>query len=216
MMDKDFAQARVSYERGALDVDSVDADPFVQFGAWFENALAADLLEPYAVTVATVGIDGQPSARIVLMRGWDAAGFVFFTNYESQKGHELAHTPRAALLFYWGPLEQQVRIEGSVERLSAAESDTYFARRPRGHRLSAWASHQSSVVPDRTYLEAEMDKYEREFPGDDVPRPDYWGGYRIKPGWFEFWQGRRNRVHDRIVYRRAIASGAWSIERLAP
>jgi pyridoxamine 5'-phosphate oxidase len=215
-MSNDFSNARVSYERGALDVGGVAADPFAQFGQWFEAALAAGLLEPYAMTVATVGIDGQPSARIVLLRGWDERGFAFFTNYESQKGHELAHTPRAALLFYWAPLERQVRIEGSVARLGGAESDAYFAKRPRGHRLSAWASRQSIVVPDRSYLEAEMGAYERAFPGDDVPRPDYWGGYLVKPTRVEFWQGRRNRVHDRILYRAAVATDAWIIERLAP
>jgi pyridoxamine 5'-phosphate oxidase len=215
-MSGDFSQARVSYERGELDADAVDPDPFKQFAAWFDEALKAELLEPYAMTVATVGIDGQPSARIVLMRGWDERGIVFFTNYESQKGHEIAHTPRAALLFYWGSLERQIRIEGSVERLSAGESDEYFARRPRGHRLSAWASRQSTVVPDRVYLEAEMQRVDQLYPGDDVPRPDYWGGYRIKPNRFEYWQGRRNRVHDRILYRRDAASGVWNIERLSP
>jgi pyridoxamine 5'-phosphate oxidase len=214
-MNNDFSQARLSYERGALDAAAVDADPFKQFGTWFGEALAAELLEPYAVTAATVGIDGQPSARIVLLRGWDERGFVFFTNYESQKGHELAYTPRAALLFYWAALERQIRIEGTVERLNSGDSDTYFAQRPRGHRLSAWASRQSSVVPDRAYLEAEMSTFERTYP-DDVPRPPYWGGYRVKPNRFEFWQGRRNRVHDRIVYRRAVAAADWIIERLAP
>jgi pyridoxamine 5'-phosphate oxidase len=215
-MTNDFSQARVSYERGALDAGAVDPDPFKQFGIWFDEALAAQLLEPYAMTIATVGIDGQPSARIVLLRGWDERGFAFFTNYESQKGHELAHTPRAALLFYWGSLERQLRIEGTVARLSSAESDEYFAKRPRGHRLSAWASRQSTVVPDRSYLEAEMAAYEKTFPDDAVPRPDHWGGYRVKPNRFEFWQGRRNRVHDRILYRAAVATGAWLIERLSP
>jgi len=215
-MSTDFSQARVSYDKGALDADAVDADPFTQFGAWFAQALDANLLEPYAMTVATVGIDGQPSARIVLLRGWDEHGFVFFTNYESQKGHEIAYTPRAALLFYWGPLERQIRIEGTVSRLGDAESDAYFAKRPRGHRLSAWASHQSTVVPDRAFLEAQMQAYEAVYPDDDVPRPPYWGGYRVKANRFEFWQGRRNRVHDRILYRRAAATGDWVIERLAP
>jgi pyridoxamine 5'-phosphate oxidase len=215
-MPDDVIDARVSYERGALDTAAVDPSPFHQFGTWFEEALAADLLEPYAMTVATVGIDGQPAARVVLMRGWDEHGFVFFTNYESQKGHELAHTPRAALLFYWGPLERQLRIEGTVERLDAAASDAYFARRPRGHRLSAWASRQSTVVPDRAYLEAEMRTYAEKFASADVPRPDYWGGYRVNPRRFEFWQGRRDRVHDRVLYRRDLIDGSWKIERLAP
>lgn len=215
-MSHDLSGSRLSYERGALDVDAVDADPFKQFETWFEQALAAELIEPYAMTLATVGVDGQPSARIVLLRGWESSGFVFFTNYESQKGDEISHTPRAAALFYWASLERQIRIEGSVERLSAAESDAYFAKRPRGHRLSAWASHQSSVVPDRAYLEAQMAMYEERFADADVPRPDYWGGYRIQANRFEFWQGRRNRVHDRLLYRRDLASGEWIIERLSP
>lgn len=215
-MSHDLSGSRLSYERGALDVDAVDADPFKQFETWFEQALAAELIEPYAMTLATVGVDGQPSARIVLLRGWESSGFVFFTNYESQKGDEISHTPRAAALFYWASLERQIRIEGSVERLSAAESDAYFAKRPRGHRLSAWASHQSSVVPDRAYLEAQMAMYEERFADADVPRPDYWGGYRIRANRFEFWQGRRNRVHDRLLYRRDLASGEWIIERLSP
>jgi pyridoxamine 5'-phosphate oxidase len=215
-MSNDLSAARVSYERGALDVDAVDPDPHKQFGCWFDEAVAAQLREPYAMTVATVGIDGQPSARIVLLRGWDERGFVFFTNYESQKGHELAHTPRAALLFYWAELERQIRIEGSVERLAAADSDTYFAQRPRGHRLSAWASHQSSVVAERAALETAMREYDERFADAEVPRPDYWGGYRVKAARFEYWQGRRNRVHDRILYRRALATGGWLIERLSP
>src|SRR5450755_567414 len=165
-MSKDFSQARVSYERGALDAGSVAVDPFAQFGRWFETALGAELLEPYAMTLATVGIDGQPSARIVLLRGWDERGFVFFTNYESQKGHEIAHTPLAALLCYWASLEQQVRIEGAVERIAPTDSDAYFQQRPRGHRLSAWASQQSSVVPDRRYLETKMSELEQTYPGD--------------------------------------------------
>ena len=215
-MNDDFSQARLNYERGALDAAGVAADPFEQFGTWFAAAVAAELVEPYAMTVSTVGIDGQPSARIVLLRGWDERGFTFFTNYEIRKGHELAHTPRAALLFFWAPLERQIRIEGTVERLGAADSDAYFAQRPRGHRLSAWASHQSSVVPDRAYLEAQMTAYEQRFAAQDVPRPDYWGGYRVRAQWFEFWQGRPNRVHDRISYRRLLATGDWMIERLSP
>ena len=215
-MSNDLSQARVSYERGALDDGAVAAEPYKQFGTWFDAAVAAELFEPYAMTVATVGSDGQPSARIVLLRGWDERGFVFFTNYESQKGHDLSHLPRAALLFYWAPLERQIRIEGGVERLADVDSDTYFAQRPRGHRLSAWASRQSSVVPDRAHLEAAMSAYEERFADTDVPRPDYWGGYRVTANRFEFWQGRPNRVHDRIRYRRAVAADDWFIERLSP
>ncbi len=215
-MSHDLSGDRVSYERGSLEGDALGGDPLGAFGSWFGEAQAAELLEPYAFTLATVGIDGQPAARIVLLRGWDERGFVFFTNYESQKGHEIAHTPRAALLFYWAALQRQIRIEGTVERLNAGENDDYFAKRPRGHRLSAWASRQSTVVPDRAYLEAQMAAYDERFADRDVPRPEYWGGYRVKPNRFEFWQGRRNRVHDRILYRRALETGAWVIERLSP
>lgn len=214
-MDNDISSTRHSYERGALDASTVAADPFVQFGVWLDEALRAELLEPNAMTVATVGSDGQPSARIVLLRGWDERGFVFFTNYESHKGHDLAHTPRAALLFFWPPLERQIRIEGCVERLASADSDLYFSKRPRGHKLSAWASQQSSVVRDRTDLEAQMRAQDERFDQGDVPRPTSWGGYRVKPARFEFWQGRRNRVHDRIAYRR-LPGTPWRIERLAP
>ncbi|GAC1586516.1 MAG: pyridoxamine 5'-phosphate oxidase [Candidatus Velthaea sp.] len=211
----DLADLRMSYERGELDTTSVARDPFAQFGTWLAEALGADLIEPNAMTLATVGIDGQPSARIVLLRGWDERGFVFFTNYESQKGLEIAYTPRAALLFYWGALERQIRIEGPVERLAPADSDAYFAKRPRGHRLSAWASRQSSVVADRAQLETQMSAFDRQFADNDVPRPPYWGGYRVVPNRFEFWQGRRNRVHDRILYRR-VPGTPWTLERLSP
>ena len=164
--------------------------------------------------VASVGESGQPSLRVVLLRGYDERGFVFFTNYESRKGRELDTHPAAALLFYWGPLERQVRIEGFVSRLDAAESDAYFMQRPRGHRLSAWASKQSSVVPDRAFLEAQMNEEDRRFKDRDVVRPPYWGGYRVAPHAYEFWQGRRNRVHDRIAY--ALVDGTWRTSRLAP
>lgn len=214
-MDKDITTMRQSYERGELDVASVAPDPFVQFGGWLDTALAADIVEPNAMTVATVGIDGQPAARIVLLRGWDERGFVFFTNYESHKGHDLAHSPRAALLFFWPALERQIRIEGAVTRLSASDSDAYFVQRPRGHRLSAWASKQSTVVRNRAELEAQMAAEDARFADVEVPRPDYWGGYRVEPRRFEFWQGRRNRVHDRIVYRR-LPGVDWTIERIAP
>jgi pyridoxamine 5'-phosphate oxidase len=165
------------------------------------------------MTVATADAAGRPSARIVLLRGWDERGFVFFTNYESRKGREAEANPYASLLFFWDVLEREVRIDGRIERLADAESDAYFERRPRGHRLSAWASPQSRVVPDRATLERAMDDAERRFAGD-VPRPPHWGGYRVVPDSIEFWQGRRNRVHDRLVYRRA--AGDWTRERLAP
>jgi pyridoxamine 5'-phosphate oxidase len=210
----DAASPRSSYERGQLDESTVRPDPFEQFGAWLSDALAADIVEPHAMTVATVSAAGRPSARVVLLRGFDRRGFVFFTNYESAKGRELAAQPYAAAVFYWGVLERQLRFEGAVEQLPAAESDAYFAGRPRGHRLSAWASAQSSVVPGRAVLEARMAEYEQRFANRVVTRPPYWGGYRIVPGRFEFWQGRPDRLHDRIVYARI--GDEWRIERLSP
>ncbi len=207
--------ARISYEKNTLDEALVAPNPLEQFKAWLETALAADgVVEPNAVTVASVGDGGQPSLRVVLLRGYDERGFVFFTNYESRKGHELDAHPAAALLFYWGALERQVRIEGRVSRLDAAESDAYFMKRPRGHRLSAWASKQSTVVPDRAFLEAQMTAEDARFKDVEVERPPYWGGYRVTPHAYEFWQGRRNRVHDRIAYVRT--NGEWKMSRLAP
>jgi pyridoxamine 5'-phosphate oxidase len=208
-------ELRVSYERGHLDESSVAREPFAQFAAWFEEAReTAAILEPHAMTLATVSADGAPSARIVLLRGYDQRGFVFFTNYASRKGRELEASGKAGLLFFWPPLERQVRIEGTVARISPAESDAYFAQRPRGHRLSAWASPQSSVVADRAFLEARMRAEAERFGAGDVPRPEFWGGYRVAPLAFEFWQGRRDRVHDRVAFVRA--DDGWRIERLAP
>jgi pyridoxamine 5'-phosphate oxidase len=205
---------RISYQRGELTAELVAADPFEQFRGWLEAALHADgIVEPNAMSVATVGANGRPSARIVLLRQWDARGFVFYTNYESRKGGELSAHPHAALLFWWGALERQVRIEGAVERVLDVESDAYFASRPRGHRLSAWASQQSAVVPDRETLARAMAGADQRFPGD-VPRPPFWGGFRVVPDRFEFWQGRPNRVHDRIAYERA--ADGWTRARLSP
>jgi len=208
--------ARVSYERAELDETSVAPDPFAQFSLWLEEALKTEgLLEPYAMTLATIDPAGQPDARVVLLRGFDERGFTFFTNYASRKGRELAAHPRAALLFFWAALERQIRIEGAVSRLSPEESDAYFAQRPRGHRLSAWASPQSRVVADRAALDARMREAEERFAGVEVPRPEHWGGFRVAGERFEFWQGRRNRVHDRIAYERE-PSAQWRILRLAP
>lgn len=207
--------SRMSYERATLDEKSVRRDPHEQFTLWLDEALETQgIVEPNAMALSTVGPQGRPSSRIVLLRGHDARGFVFFTNYESEKGRELRAYPACAIVFFWGALERQIRIEGTADLLDAAESDAYFAKRPRGHRVSAWASPQSSVVSDRAFLEARIEEEERRFADREVERPPFWGGFRVVPDRFEFWQGRRNRVHDRIVYRGAAPG--WTIERLAP
>lgn len=195
-------------------MNAATADPRALLDEWISGARSAGLKEPTAMTLATADRDGRPSARVVLLRGHDDGGLRFYTNYESRKGRELDANPQAAAVFYWAALDRQVRVEGNVERLSLAESDAYFATRPRGHRLSAWASRQSTAIPDRAYLEARMREAEQRFPGDDVPRPPYWGGYRIVPERFEFWEGRADRVHDRIVYVRD--GTGWRVERLSP
>ncbi len=197
----------------ALDESTVDADPVLQLQAWLNDAEHAGISEPSAMTLATTTRDGQPSARIVLLRGLDARGLAFYSNYESRKARELAADPRAAIVFYWRALARQVRVEGIVERLTGAESDAYFLSRPRGHRLSAWASQQSSVIPSRAFLEERLREADARF-GPDVPRPPYWGGYRVVPERFEFWQGRPDRMHDRIAYRRD--EHGWRTVRLAP
>lgn len=211
----DPSALRQSYERGALVESDLAATPAEQFARWFEEALASGTSEPNAMTLATVSNDGQPSARIVLLKGFDEAGFVFFTHYTSRKGREAEAAGRAALCFWWPPLERQVRIEGTVERVSAAESDAYFAVRPRQSQLGAVASPQSAVVANREALDAAMAEAEERFEGRDVPRPASWGGYRVVPETVEFWQGRAGRLHDRLRYRRGV-SGAWAVERLAP
>jgi pyridoxamine 5'-phosphate oxidase len=205
---------RREYTREALAEADVDADPVVQFGRWFEQAEEAGLLEPHAMTLATATPDGRPSARMVLLRGFDERGFCFYTNYESRKAAELAANPRAALVFWWAELERQVRIEGTVTRTSRAESEAYFASRPPGSRLSAAASPQSRVIEDRAALERRVAELATAVPDGEVPLPDFWGGYRLAHEVVEFWQGRPNRLHDRLRYRRA--GDGWRIERLAP
>lgn len=209
-----LTELRKDYARGSLDENSVDPDPVRQFQLWFQQALDAQLPEPNAMTVATADAQGRPSARILLIKGVDERGFVFYTNYESRKGLELAANPHASLLFYWIELERQVRIEGVVEKTSAEQSDAYFASRPLGSRLGAWASEQSREIANRDELEAREKAFAERF-GGNPPRPPHWGGYRLVPERIEFWQGRPSRLHDRILYTREAGSH-WHISRLSP
>jgi pyridoxamine 5'-phosphate oxidase len=191
------------------------ADPLALFAQWYLAAEAADLPEPSAVTLATADALGQPAARIVLMRGFDERGFAFYTNYQSRKANDLKQNARAALVFFWAPFLRQIRVEGKVEVLSAEESDAYFRSRPFGHKLGAWASPQSEVIVNRQFLEDRLAVLKSQFQeGDDVPRPPHWGGYRVVAQLIEFWQGRENRLHDRLRYRRT--NQGWMMERLAP
>lgn len=214
MATPDLAGLRQAYALADLSEHTADPDPFRLFARWFDEAREAGVREPNAMTLATVGADGQPAARIVLLKGLDARGFSFYTNYRSRKGEDLAANPRAALVFWWEPLERQVRIEGAVERVAEKVSDAYFASRPRGSRLGAWASEQSRIVADRAELEARLEAVEEKYDDGHVPRPPYWGGYRVLPARFEFWQGRPNRLHDRLEY--VPGEGVWEIRRLAP
>ncbi|MEL6675072.1 MAG: pyridoxamine 5'-phosphate oxidase [Bacteroidota bacterium] len=211
---KKVADIRKDYLQGSLDLDQVAADPFAQFEDWFEAAVKSEVIEPNAMTLATVR-EGRPSARIVLLKGFDERGFVFFTNYRSRKGQEMADNPMAALTFFWPELERQVRIEGSISLASAEESDTYYHSRGRGSRIGAWASPQSEELPDRDTLEKSVAAIEARFAGEEsIPRPEFWGGYRLAPDYVEFWQGRKSRLHDRIVYTRG--AGGWGTKRIAP
>jgi pyridoxamine 5'-phosphate oxidase len=210
----DLAQMRKSYEQAELDESQVQPLPIDQFHHWFDEAVKATALEPNAMTLATASADGRPSTRVLLLKGADASGLVWFTNYASRKGQDLLANPFAAIQFFWGELERVVRVEGRVERVSADESDAYFASRPLGSRIGAWASPQSQVIASREELEKAWAHQQATVAGDP-PRPPQWGGYRLIPDRWEFWQGRPSRLHDRIVYALS-AQGRWSLQRLAP
>jgi pyridoxamine 5'-phosphate oxidase len=215
MRSPSVADLRREYARARLDERDVSHDPMVEFARWFAEAREAQVLEPNAMTLATTGADGAPAARIVLLKAFDARGFVFFTDYRSAKAAELEANPRAALVFYWGELERQIRITGAVSRTSTEESAEYFVSRPIGSRLGAWASHQSRIIPGRAVLEEDLREVEARFGGGEVPLPPHWGGYRLAPEALGFWQGRPSRLHDRIRYR-LQPTGRWTVERLSP
>jgi pyridoxamine 5'-phosphate oxidase len=212
-----LADLRQEYARAKLSRDHVADDPVDQFEDWFDEVLESEVEEPNAMTLATAAADGTPSARIVLLKGLDERGFHFYSNYDSRKGTELSQTPHAALTFLWKPLERQVRIEGPVERMPDEESTGYFHSRPRGAQLGAWASPQSRVIESRSDLEQNLEEVEEEYGDhDEIPRPSHWGGYVVRPLQVEFWQGRPNRLHDRLRYRRTDREDSWTLERLAP
>ena len=208
------ADLRKNYDAGVLLESEAATDPFDQFGKWFADAQAASVIEPNAMTLATADATGRPSARIVLLKGFDANGFVFYTNYTSRKASDLAANGRASLVFWWAPLERQVRVDGAVSRVSADETEAYFHSRPRGSQIGAWASHQSQAVDSREVIERRQADLERQFADQPVPVPDFWGGYRVAPSQIEFWQGRPSRLHDRLQYTRV--DGVWSRRRLEP
>jgi pyridoxamine 5'-phosphate oxidase len=215
MIDKSIADLRKDYTLKDLNENEIDKNPFIQFKIWFNQSVAAQLPEPNAMTLATCTPDGKPSARMVLLKDIDERGFVLFTNYKSQKGQEISVNPQAALVFWWAELERQVRIVGTVEKISSAQSDSYFEVRPPFSRLGAWASNQSEVIANRDVLEAQLIEFQRQYENQEVPRPPHWGGFRVIPQEIEFWQGRSSRLHDRLRYT-LIDNGNWKIERLSP
>jgi len=213
MPDRIIQDLRRQYTKKILTEKNIDPDPFKQFDKWFNEVLSSGFLEPNAVTLATASKRGKPSARMLLLKGYDESEFVFYTNYKSRKGGEIAENPLGTLLFYWDKLERQVRIEGTIEKLTKKESEDYFRTRPYKSRLGAWASKQSTVIAGRSVVVKEFLKYFLRY-GKNVPLPSYWGGYRLKPDYFEFWQGRPNRLHDRIAYK--LDSSKWKRFRLSP
>jgi pyridoxamine 5'-phosphate oxidase len=219
MKEKDInfkaADLRASYHTDGLDESTIEKNPIKLFERWFNYAVKENILEPNAMTLATADEDGKPSARIVLLKDFDKNGFVFFTNYKSIKGIQLEQNPNAALVFWWGALARQIRIEGSVEKVSAEESDAYFNSRPRGNQLGAVVSNQSMVIQSHTKLEQDFEKLSQKYKDKKVERPEYWGGYRVKPNMIEFWQGRENRLHDRLRFIKTPKSN-WQLERLSP
>jgi pyridoxamine 5'-phosphate oxidase len=213
-MNQHIADIRKEYSLHSLDENDIAANAIEQFTRWWDDAVKSEIFEVNAMTLATATKDGKPSARIVLLKGFDEKGFVFFTNYNSRKGKELDENQNAALVFFWKEIERQIRIEGIVEKISAKESDDYFSSRPEGSRIGAWASPQSDVIENRQILEGNVKRYANEFK-NSIPRPPHWGGYRVMPLRVEFWQGRSNRLHDRIQYTKT-ADGSWKVDRLAP
>jgi len=205
---------RQEYTLGGMDDSYLGANPIDLFDRWFREAVNAGINEPSAMALSTLETDGYPQSRIVLLKGYGEEGFSFFTNYESQKGNALAQYPKASLLFFWPELQRQIRITGKVEKTSVEESEEYFRSRPRGSRLGAWTSEQSQEIPSRKTLEERYEVFDRKFPEEDIPKPPHWGGYRLTPLTFEFWQGRENRLHDRISFRKE--NGKWKTARLAP
>jgi pyridoxamine 5'-phosphate oxidase len=214
-MNKNIADIRREYSLQSLTENNIDPNPIIQFKKWWDETLNSEIIEPNAMTLATASQDGLPSARIVLLKGFSEKGFVFFTNYESYKGQQLAENPKACLVFFWKEIERQVRITGLVSKISAKESDEYFETRPGSSRIGAWASPQSRVIENREWLDQQFNSLAAKMEGASIQRPPYWGGYIVNPVMIEFWQGRPDRLHDRIQYS-IEEDGGWKIERLAP
>ena len=214
-LDKQIKDIRKEFQQGLLDESEVNPDPHVQFGIWLKQAIDAKVNEPNAMCLSTVNHENKPSSRIVLLREFSENGYAFFTNYKSRKGNEIKSNPNASLLFFWPELERQLRVEGFIEIHSPEASDRYFASRPRNSRIGAWSSPQSTVIEGRVELENLVTEFDRKYPSENVPRPEFWGGYLLRPNYYEFWQGRESRLHDRIIYKQDLNKN-WEIKRLAP